>query len=193
MLKALIYMSWEKLKNGLFLLFVFTSIFSCSIAGITNDYGKLSDKEKEFIIPFRDFKSVKNNRVYSINGVQLKNELKENDKSLVVFFANGCKAKSCVPLNNYVYYANKNNLKLYLIMGGYENLYETLVQKVDAPLFSIDNEYYNSTFRGRYIAKFTMDLLGYEADFTKGLIYKFKKDSLVDMKKDFSDLNEKAL
>ncbi|MBV7440242.1 hypothetical protein KRX57_02300 [Weeksellaceae bacterium TAE3-ERU29] len=190
MMKMLEYVSWKKLKNGLLLLFVFTSIFSCSIAGITNDYGKLSDKEKEFIIPFTDFKSVKNNRVYRINGVQLKNELKENDKSLVVFFANGCKSKNCIPLSNYVLYANKNNLKLYLIMAGYENLYETLIQKVDAPLFSIDNEYYNSTFRGRYIDKFTKDLLGYEADFTKGLIYQFKKDSLVDMKKHFSDLNK---
>lgn len=171
------------------ILLLSTIIFfsSCAVMGLTNDYGKVSESNRKYIHTFENEENLKNNEVYKINGIQLKELVQKEPQSLVVLFANGCHSKTCVPLNNYILYAHKNHLKLFLVMTGYENLHETLVQEVGAPLFSIDNEYYKSTFRFRYVDKFINDLLGKpEKNFNS--IYLFKNGKLIESYPYFSDL-----
>lgn len=169
---------WKlKLNNYYLVFFLFFAITSCSIYGITNDYGKLNNKQKEIIHPLTDFKSAKENNIYEINGLQLKEELKKNDRSVVVLFANGCNSKRCIPLSGYRLFSEKVKAKLYLVMVGYDNLDKTLEQNIGLPLFSIDNKYYKTIFKEKYIDKFILDLVGPQPEFHT--IYMFKKDSLV--------------
>ncbi len=90
----------------------------------------------------------------------------------------------------YVYenYAKTNGYKLFLVMDGYANLNETTQQRINfsSPLFSIDNEFYESNNRNKYSRYFENDLQGI-ATLSKqkeylGDLYFFNKDELEKIK-----------
>lgn len=135
---------------------------SCSIQGLTNDYSRLSTQEKTKIITLESFENINTENVYKINALQLREELAKHPKSLVYIFKNGCTSDLCRPMFTYENYAKKNGYRLFLVMEGYGNLNATLVQRSNftSPLFSIDNEYYNSKYRNTYTRYFENELQG---------------------------------
>lgn len=170
--------------------FLFLSLaFSCiSIQGFTNDYGKLSDEQKSLISPLQNFDNLENGRIYKVNPIQLREEMKNYPKSLVYVFTNGCKTKYCLPMNIYINYAEKNGYKLFLVMNGYANLDETLDQMAETPYFSIDNAYYNSNNRAKYSNYFENELMGLDRD-TKhkeypGNLFFFENDRFTNVQRE---------
>ncbi len=82
----------KKQNSSVILLLFFLA--SCSIQGLTNDYGKLSKKEKQTIVPLESFNNLSVDKIYKINGRQLRVELAKHEKSLVYIFKNGCTSDS---------------------------------------------------------------------------------------------------
>lgn len=176
----------KKQNSSVILLLFFLA--SCSIQGLTNDYGKLSKKEKQTIVPLESFNNLNVDKIYKINGRQLRVELAKHEKSLVYIFKNGCTSDSCNPMYVYENYAKTNGYKLFLVMDGYANLNETTEQRINfsSPLFSIDNEFYESNNRNKYSRYFENDLQGV-ATLSKqkeylGDLYFFNKDELEKIK-----------
>lgn len=147
------------------LIISFFILNSCTVAGITNDYGKLSSTERQSIIPIEDFSKTDTEHIYKINGSQLKKELTNHPKALVYVFTNGCSSKLCLPMSSYETYAKEKGYKLFLVMNGYHNISETTAQRsavFTEPLFAIDNDFYNSNIRMKYMRYFENDLRGLE-------------------------------
>jgi hypothetical protein len=144
---------------------LFLSLISCTVYGVTNDYKKLSEEQKKIIVALENFEKTDNNHIYKINGQRLKTELAKHPKSLVYIFTNGCSSVRCLPMSNYENFAKENGYKLFLVMNGYANLNETTDQRSQVftvPLFSIDNDSYNSWYRSKYSRYFKNDLKGIE-------------------------------
>lgn len=148
------------MKYFFFLFLGFFILHSCiQVQGFTNDYGKLSEGQKSLISPLESFDDLENGKIYTINPVQLKNELKNHQKSIVYVFTNGCVSKYCLPMNVYKSYADANGYKLFLVMNGYANLNQTLDQEVEIPYFAIDSEFYGVTNRSKYTGYFENELM----------------------------------
>lgn len=145
-------------------LFIAIILASCSIQGLTNDYSKLSASQKSIIHELSSFENLKKGHVYVLNGTILKKELLNHPKALVYTFANGCPSDNCKPLSTYVSYARKNGCSLFMVMVGYSNLNESIKQNVDVPLFSIDNDHYNTKNRTKYVIRFENDIMNLPLD-----------------------------
>ena len=133
---------------------------SCSIKGITNDYGKLTSELKVQITPLQDFKALKLDMAYTINAEQLNKEIASHHKVLVYVFTNGCTSNMCKPLFVYENYAKQNGYDLFLVMNGFGNLEKTLIQPRKTPLLAIDGDYYKTIYRGAYERKFMNEISG---------------------------------
>lgn len=162
----------------------FTLIFiSCSVQGVTNDYEKLTLEQKKLIVDLNNFDSLKTDYIYKISGIQLKEELKKHPKSLVYIFKNGCTSKMCKPMIIYENYAKENGYKLFLVMNGYANLFETLNQPYSSILFSINNDYYKNNIRNTYLRYFENEIsnkpFNYKSKEYLGNLFFFEKDILV--------------
>lgn len=146
------------------------TLLSCSIHGLRSDYSTLSIEDKAKVVPLENFDAVNPEKIYKINATQLKEELAKHSKSLVYVFKNGCTSELCRPMFVYENYAKKNGYKLFLVMEGYGSLHETLDQRnsFTSPLFSIDNEYYNSNYRNTYTRYFENELQGKPIDEKSG-------------------------
>ena len=157
-------------------------VSSCSIQGLTSDFGKLNENQKSKIILLTSFEKIETNYIYKINGVQLKQELKKYPKSIVYIFKNGCTSDLCKPLLIYENYAKKNDFKLFLVMDGYAELNETLEQPISSPLFVINNEYYKSNIRANYSRYFENEItskpLHEKNSEYLGSLYFFNEDKL---------------
>ncbi|MFL9835584.1 hypothetical protein [Chryseobacterium terrae] len=160
------------------------SLASCTVYGVTNDYKKLSNEQKNTIVPLEDFEKTEQNYVYKINGQQLKTELSKHPKSVVYIFTNGCKSAYCLPMSNYERFAKENGYKLFLVMEGYGELQQTTKQRSEVftePLFSIDNDHYNSWYSIRFHRLFENELRGIAKKSKpewEGNLYFFKYDKL---------------
>lgn len=158
---------------------------ACTLYGFTNDYKKLSESEKATVLPLKSFNETDSEHIYKINGVQLKSELKKHPKSLVYIFSNGCTSTLCLPMSNYENFARDNNYKLFLVMEGFGHLQKTVQQRSDvftAPLYAIDNDFYNSWYSEKFHRYFENDLRGIERKAKpqwSGNLYFFEYDKLV--------------
>ncbi|PCJ64088.1 MAG: hypothetical protein COA58_13965 [Bacteroidetes bacterium] len=148
------------MKKSIYYLSILVLISSCQIYGITNDYEKLSEDERSRVKELDSFSNTESRNIYEINGQQLKKELKNNEKSIVYIFANGCSSEYCVPLPYLENYAEENDYKLYMIMSGYAFLYTTLDQSFTSPLYSIDQEYYGTKYSSKCYRMFVNDITG---------------------------------
>ena len=176
---------WKKLTMKIILsILLCLSLTSCTVYGVTNDYKKLSEKDKSMIVPLQSFEQTDSQHVYKINGQQLKSELSKHPKSLVYIFINGCTSQYCLPMSNYERFAKENNYKLFLVMEGYSQLQKTTEQRSEVfrePLYSIDNDFYNSWYSVRYHRLFENELRGIEKKAKpdwEGSLYFFNYDKL---------------
>ena len=133
-------------------------LISCSIRGFTNDYGKLTPKEKSKIIQLKKFENLSQDTIYKINAIQLKEELLKYDFAMVYEFTNGCSSEFCRPLVVYENYAKKHHYKLFMVMNGFANLDKSLGQNFTSPLFAIDGDYYKKRIRAVYTQYFDNEL-----------------------------------
>jgi hypothetical protein len=171
------------MKNILLFLAFIAVVSSCTVLGWTNDFDKLTETQKEKIAEFDNYKDITKDSIYKLNGQQLREELKNHNRSIVYLFSNGCTSELCKPLSVYEDFAGKNGYQLFLVMNGYTSLNETLKQPISGVLFVIDNDYYNEKHNYKYTRYFENDLtnkpLKEKAKQYDGNLYFFRGDSLV--------------
>ncbi|MHC1774169.1 MAG: hypothetical protein AB9834_02030 [Lentimicrobium sp.] len=171
------------MKKILILLFFVEVTSSCTVQGWTNDYDKLTEAQKGKIARLLHFSDVSKDSIYKLNGMQLREELKNHPKSIVYLFSNGCSSEFCRPLPVYEDFAVKNGYQLFLVMNGYTDLNATIKQPVSGTLFVIDNDYYNEKLNNKYTRYFENDLtkkpLNEKAGKYSGNLYFFEGDTLV--------------
>lgn len=165
---------------------------SCAIEGLTNDYKKLTTEQQNSIVVLNSFDSANDlDKIYKINGSQLREELKKHPKALVYVFKNGCTSEYCKPLYVYENYVKENNQKLFLVMNGYGSLSESTNEILSVPLYSIDNEYYDKKMRNTYVRYFQNDMLGRDLDYKEkeyyGNLFFFENGELVSIKRELPE------
>lgn len=165
---------------------------SCAIYGLTSDYGKLTTKERALIKDLNSFENLENNKIYPVDAIQLKEEIKKYPKALVYVFTNGCNSEYCLPMASYLNFANDKDMKLFLVMTGYANIYHTLDQNAGTPYFSINHNYYQKNIRGvnyRYFINELMDLPRNDKikDF-QGDLFFFENGELKEIRRNLPDL-----
>jgi hypothetical protein len=143
------------------LLSTFVLLQSCQIAGLTNDYSKLSAGEKALIVDGDSFDKTTTTKIYKITGTQLRDDIAKQPKAFVYVFTNGCHSPNCKPMKVYEIYAKEHGYKLYLVMSGYGNLHETLEQRnaFESPLYAIKTEAYDSRYRTVFERCFSNELV----------------------------------
>ncbi|HSD15077.1 MAG TPA: hypothetical protein VLB74_10550 [Flavobacterium sp.] len=166
------------------------TLLSCTIQGLTNDYSKLSVENKAKVVPLENFENLNTEQIYKINAQQLKSELAKHPQSLVYIFKNGCTSDLCKPMYVYENFANKKGYKLFLVMNGYDGLNSTLDRRISfkSPLFSIDNNFYESKYRITYTRYFENELTGKPRETKRGEylgnLYFFKGSQLEKIERD---------
>lgn len=173
---------------------------SCiTITGLTSDYKKLDPAFHPYLATYEEGKDTVPNRIYSITGEQIRQQMQRYDKILVYTFANGCSGSTCYPLATFKRWADENGYKLYLVTVGYNNLGATLNQYVDLPLYVIDYKAYHTNMRGKYYDRFLFDLLLDEAN-SKEIVHKqnaslyvFEKGKLTQVSNDLLELEPKFI
>lgn len=167
---------------------------SCIVQGFTNDYGKLNDSEKAFIHDFEGFSVVESRTIYEINGKALRAKLKNHPKSIVYKLSNGCSSEYCKPLLVYENFAKAHDCQLFIVMSGYANLYKTMEQPFNSPLYAIDTDYYETKISYIYNRYFENDFLGLETKAKQGdylgSLYFFEGDSLVEVRRELPEVLE---
>jgi hypothetical protein len=146
---------------------------ACVLAGLTNDYNKLSREQQERIHNLHSFDEAEPGLIYKINATQLKEELQKHPKALIYVFNSGCGSDACGPLSNYEVFAANNNYRLFLVMTGYTDLEKTISQEVESPLYVIDSDHYGSRYQHVYYRHFTNELQNLPADAS----YKERKEA----------------
>ena len=169
-------------------LFLITQSCKVQIIGITDDYKKLSEKQKSIIKPIDNFEKVDTGRIYTINAIQLKNEIKKYPKSLVYVFTNVCSAEFCKPLNFYEDFAKRHGYKLFLVMNGFGDINATIDQNISSPLFAIDGHHYNTKYRSTYTKYFQNELRDKNRDYKQkeylGGLFFFQNGELTKISKE---------
>ena len=176
------------MKQLLFISLLIVTLQSCQVVGLTSDYNKTTDDQRDLIHNFEENKELQNGNIYVINAAQLKKELAKHEKSIVYCFKNGCTSSLCFPMRTYMDYAEKEGCKLFLVMNGFGDMEETLEQAAPTPYFMIDSDYYDAKFRSKYIRRFENDLLSRDLDY-KGKVYLgnlffFAKDELLEIRRE---------
>jgi len=158
----------KKFFTLLSLLFLLNSCSLASIGGLSDDYNKLTDEQKSMVVSFEPDQPTDKNKIYVINAVELRTELKKYPKALVYTFANGCSSEFCKPLYVYENWAKKNDYKLFLVMTSYFNLDYTLAESFQSQLYVMDSNYFGKQLARKYVGYFQNEL--------KGLKYNAKED-----------------
>jgi hypothetical protein len=146
------------MKIALIIFVCYALATACMVQGLTNDYNRLTDAQKAKVVELESFQVVQPGFIYKINAQQLKEELHNQEKSIVYIFSNGCTAEWSKPLSVYEEYALVNGYELFLVMTAYTNLAATLNQPHSSNLYVIDNEYYNQRISYNYLRYFQNEL-----------------------------------
>lgn len=181
------------IKMKKYILFAIGVVFlsSCTFYGITNDYDKLTEKERQRIYKLDTFNETDAGNIYELNAELLKKELEKYPKSMVYVFTNGCSSSYCKPLSYYKTFAENHDYKIFFVMNGYANLYKTLGQDTSLVFFSIDTEYYKERKRSKYACYFENELMDLPVKTKRkkyvGSIFFFENGKFVKVCRDLTD------
>lgn len=168
-------------------LILFLLILNSCIIHIVNDNAldTISQENITKIETLSSFETTDTSHIYEITGLQLKDELRKYDNSLVYIFANNCASENCISIAAIEQFADRNGLKLFLIMMSYYHVEETLIQKPKSILYAINSKAYNLSKSSKYIEAFKKDLGYYnyvtEEKYPGNYIF-FERDSLTIIK-----------
>lgn len=151
------------MKKVLVILFVVSQfITSCSIKGNFKGLYSYYESEKK-VSPNLFKKNVQictlkyNQYVYIINGINLKNCIASEEKSLIYIWEPHCKSKFCLPLGTIQEICKEKGIKLYIVAQYYDSELMSKKYNLDSPIFGIDTEYYNTNLVEKYVTKFIHD------------------------------------
>jgi len=103
-------------------------------------------------------KSKNNDKIYIVNGTQLKECLNKSEKSIVYTWSPKCKSDVCFPLEIIQSFCSKNNLSLFIVSEYYDA--EMMASKYDLErnILAVDTKYYKTNLVSRYVNRFIKDI-----------------------------------
>jgi hypothetical protein len=131
------------------------------------------------------------NYVFIINGKDLKNCLKENDKSFIYIWGAKCSSKICYPLELINNHCKKNNVSLFIVAEYYDSENMSYDYELDKNILAIDTKHYNTNLTSKYLNLFLKDIdnnLNYD-DIPERYLY-FEKDKYIKSYESIYDYNE---
>jgi hypothetical protein len=157
------------MKNKLLILILLSFfINSCTIKGNFKglySYYENTKKEKQELFINLDVndsvcvnESKPKDKIYIINGSQLKDCLRKNKKSIVYVWDLKCKSKICYPLELIQSHCNKNNLSLFIIAEYYDAEIMSYKYDINKNILAVDTKYYKSNLVSNYMDKFLKDI-----------------------------------
>lgn len=157
---------------------------SCSIngnlQGLYSYYNRTTKESPNLIIDSDSaikYCELKNDgiaKIYPINGLQLNECLKRQDKSIVFVWSPNCKGKFCYSLNAVQETCDENNMELFIVAEYYDDAKMQIDYVIKRPIFGIDTKYYKTNLTSKYMSKFLLDVTAKET--TNGRFLKFKGD-----------------
>ena len=152
----------------------------CSIQGtfqgLYSYYSRTKSKNPDLLIKPDTFTSIcgiskpDSPRVYLINGIDLKNCLKDKEKVLIYIWAPKCKGRFCYSLNSLQAKCDLKGISLFIVAEYYDSKLMQVNYKTEKPIFGIDVGYYNSNRTSQYLSKFIYDLT-FKENMTGRFIY----------------------
>lgn len=143
------------------LLFLLNSChISGSFKGLYSYYNKTKKESPDLLLKSStDICSLTySSNVYIINGQNLKNCLKQEDKSMVFIWAPKCTSRVCIPLDVVQEYCTKNHITLSVVAEYYDSELMKKVYNIKKPIFGIDTEFYQTSLTDRYLNAFMNDI-----------------------------------
>lgn len=147
-----------------------------SFQGLYSYYSRTKSKDPDLLIKpdaatsICEINKSDSPRVYVINGINLKNCVKNQDKALIYIWAPKCKGKFCYSLNSLQSKCNLKDISLFIVAEYYDSELMQRNYQTQKPIFGIAVDYYNSNRTSRYLSKFIYDLTN-EKDLIGRFIY----------------------
>ncbi len=158
------------MKNKILLLLLLLTVFnSCVTAksdfkGLYSYYKSTNESNPELFVKMKSSDSIcdnklkNNDKIYIVNGTQLKECLNKSEKSIVYFWSPKCKSEVCFPLEIIQAFCSKNNLSLFIVAEYYDA--EMMASKYDLErnILAVDTEYYKTNLVSRYVNRFMKNI-----------------------------------
>lgn len=156
------------MKNTFFLIWVLLCTSSCKIGGsfqglysyYNKEYARnpeLFEKVQDTTVNICNLQSI-TPKVYIINGKQLRQCIKNSDKSLIYIWSPKCKGKFCYPLNILQTKCDNKNIDLYIVSEYYDSKLMQIDYGLKKSIYGIDTEYYKTNLTSQYTKLFFEDL-----------------------------------
>ncbi|WP_297334058.1 hypothetical protein [Flavobacterium sp.] len=160
-------------KNSLLAFIVICLLFSTvscisvkapEIVGFVSKYKKTDKKYPGLLIKTNPGEAVCNlttaetPKVYIINGLQLKDCLKDYKKAIVYIWDPHCASEQCISPTLLQQYCNEQDTELFVVAEYYDGKEMAQFYDINHPIFGIDTEYYKTNFTDRYTRLFSEDL-----------------------------------
>ncbi len=146
------------------------SLFAASCKVITETpgfyvgYERLSEKEIEqvvFVNPQETITDRENDqKIYAINGKQLREFISKSDTSVVYIWAPKCHSSVCISLLSCQKYCSDNNYDLVVVAEYYDMEMMELQNHSKSPIFIANHQYYNKRYCPKLTKLFLKELLG---------------------------------
>ena len=188
------------MKAHYFLLFFIISScsFNGSFGGLVSCYKKTNSANPDLISAVSDNVNLcelsisDTPKVYSINGLRLRDCLNDYNKSIVYIWQPNCSGSFCVSLELVQLFCNTNEIELFIVADYYDNKKMNIVYDIDHPIFGIDVKYYKSNFTSKYRRKFVNDLTNIK-NVENNMFFLFENNTLVDYNYSIDSLNLKKV
>lgn len=156
------------MKNIVWVMLLFISFSSCKISGsfrgLYSYYNREIDKKPELYVHpdegvnhCSETEEIKD-KVIVLNGLQLKECIQENEKSMVYYWQPSCQSEICIPIYAVDQYCQENGIALYVFSEYYHNKKMANESYSNYPIIGIDTKYYKTNLTNKYIPKFFADL-----------------------------------
>jgi hypothetical protein len=116
--------------------------------------------------------------VVVVNGLALKECIKQHDKAILYEWAANCHSPVCYPLEAVQRACNEKNIPLYIVAQYYETAKMSKKYDIAQPIYGIDVKYYKTNLTKKYLTRFYKDL-GISYTIELGRINYFEKGEYV--------------
>ena len=150
----------------LYILVLFSSCkISGSFQGLYGYYHKTIKENPNLVTKYNsetDCDLAIENKVISINHINLKNCLNQHSKTLIYIWKPKCKSEFCYALNIIQDRCLKNNVELYVVAEYYDSKLMSIDYNLQRSIYGIDVEYYKTNLTEKYLPLFINGLTSSE-------------------------------
>ncbi|HLP96023.1 MAG TPA: hypothetical protein VK168_18400 [Saprospiraceae bacterium] len=119
--------------------------------------------------------------IFAINGIDLKDCVKNFEKSVVYIWKPKCSSEICISPKELQRFCDTKNIELFIVAEYYDYGNMTLNFPTKRPIFGVDCQYYSSHLTKKYISMFLSDLIDRKTQYQENQFYLFNYGCLLDM------------